>query len=527
MLQIIKIASKRAENANHFYDSAESAQRSKCLEGTRVTVLEQIRAFLEDTADVNLFWLSGIAGSGKSTIAQSAAVEATLAECIVASFFFSRRGPAELRNASFVFPTLACQLSLADAGFRKRLSGIIKEQPNILEEDRLSQYKSLIVEPLKAMDRTQRRIFFVLDAFDECEPRGAAAILDALLEKDIGVPKELKVLATSRPEAHLRTLFNSQPEDSIRKLNLQDFDARSDIRHYLLTTFQQLPSTLATPFCAGEEVISKLAERAGDSFIYAASILRFIFDEHAQDPQGRLDILLGNQTDPEERPYERLDALYLSILHQAVPFGTSSPIKRRLRSVLGQLVTFREPLPVVVMEKFCGLKSGGVKGALLHLHSLIQVPDSDEEAPHVYHLSFSDFIINSSRCTDEDLVVDVDSADRDILLSCFGHLSSQLHRNMAGIDDPSLPHSEMDGFETKVENAISPELRYACLYWASHLTKTNDVHAKIVWPHLHSFLTRDLLWWIETMALLDTLHEAAESVNLVRAWIVSTSAYYV
>ncbi len=473
---------------------------------------------------MNLFWLSGIAGSGKSTIAQSAAVEATLlADCIVASFFFSQRGHTELCDASFVFPTLAYQFSLADTGFRKHVSGIIKEQPDIFEKDYVSQYKSLIVEPLNAMDCTQRRIFIVLDAFDECEPRGATAILNALLDKNIGVPKELKVLTTSRPEAHLREVFYAR--DDIQKLNLQDIEAKRDIRHYLLTTFKQPPITLATPFDAGDEAIFGLAESAGDSFIYAVSILRFVFDKHYQNPQRRLDVLLGNRTDPEERPYERLDALYLSILHQAVPSDASGSIKRRLRSVLGQLVTFREPLPMVVMERFCELESGDVKRALHYLHSLIQVPNSDNQAPLVYHLSFSDFIIDPTRCKDRDLVVDTDLAEREVLLSCFGHLSSQLHRNMAGIDDPSLPHFEIDGFQTKVEKAISSELRYACLYWASHLMKTKGVGDDKMWPCLQDFLTRCLLWWIETMALLDTLREAVESMSQVRAWMVSSSAY--
>ncbi|KAH9021195.1 hypothetical protein EDB85DRAFT_2293563 [Lactarius pseudohatsudake] len=438
---------KKAKNANHLDQSMESAQRSKCLNGTRVTVLEQIRAFLEDTTGANLLWLSGIAGSG--------------------NFFFSRRGHTELCDASFVFPTLAYQLSLADTGFRKHVSGIIKEQPNIFERDYVSQYKSLIVEPLKAMDCAQRRVFIVLDAFDECEPRGATAILNTLLNKDIDVPKQLKVLTTSRPEAHLCQVFCAQ--HNVHELNLQDIEVKSDTRHYLLTTFKQPPITLATPFDAGEEVIFKLAESAGDSFIYAASILRFLLDEHARDPQGRLDILLGNRTDPEERPYERLDALYLSILHQAVPSSASSSIMRRLRIVLSLLVTFREPLPMVVMEKFCGLKSGDVKRALHNLHSLIQVPNSDNQAPRVYHLSFSDFIIDSTRCRDIGLVVDLDSTEREVLLSCLGRLSSQLHRNMAGIEGPSLPHSEIDGFQTKVENAVSPELRDTRAY-IGHLT---------------------------------------------------------
>ena len=517
--QIGQIISNKAKNANHSYQSAQSAQRSQCLDGTRVAVLEQIRAFLQDTVGANLFWLSGIAGSGKSTIAQSAAVEATLsANCIVASFFFSQRGHAELCDPSFVFPTLAYQFSLANAGFRRHVSEIVKEQPDIFEQDYVSQFKSLIVEPLQAVAGTTHRILIVLDAFDECEPRGAAAILNALLDKVIDVPKELKVLTTSRPEAHICNVFCAR--DNVQKLDLQDVDTKSDIRHYLLTTFQQPPITLATPFDAGEETIFKLAESAGDSFIYAATVLRFVFDEHDQDPEGRLDILLGSRTDPEERPYEHLDAFYLSILRRAFPSGVGSSNKRRLRSVLGQLVTFREPLPMAVMEKFCALKSGDIKRALHYLHSVIQVPNFGNQAPRVYHLSFSDFIIDPVRCRDEDLVVDVDSAEREVLISCFGHLSSQLHRNMAGIDDPSLPHSEIDDFQAKVEKAISPELRYACLYWASHLMKAKDVHDEIVWPHFQDFLTRCLLWWIETMVLLDTLREALDSMSRVRTWMV-------
>ncbi len=471
--QIGQIISNKAKNANHSYQSAQSAQRSQCLDGTRVAVLEQIRAFLQDTVGANLFWLSGIAGSGKSTIAQSAAVEATLsANCIVASFFFSQRGHAELCDPSFVFPTLAYQFSLANAGFRRHVSEIVKEQPDIFEQDYVSQFKSLIVEPLQAVAGTTHRILIVC------------------------------------------------ARDNVQKLDLQDVDTKSDIRHYLLTTFQQPPITLATPFDAGEETIFKLAESAGDSFIYAATVLRFVFDEHDQDPEGRLDILLGSRTDPEERPYEHLDAFYLSILRRAFPSGVGSSNKRRLRSVLGQLVTFREPLPMAVMEKFCALKSGDIKRALHYLHSVIQVPNFGNQAPRVYHLSFSDFIIDPVRCRDEDLVVDVDSAEREVLISCFGHLSSQLHRNMAGIDDPSLPHSEIDDFQAKVEKAISPELRYACLYWASHLMKAKDVHDEIVWPHFQDFLTRCLLWWIETMVLLDTLREALDSMSRVRTWMV-------
>ena len=186
---------------------------------------------------------------------------------------------------------------------------------------------------LRQMDCAQRRIFIVLDAFDECEELGAIDILTALLEEDVNVPKGLKVLTTSRPEAHLRQVFYTR--DNILKLSLQDIDAKDDIRQYLLKTFERPPITLATPFEPGEKMISKLAKSAGDSFIYAASILRFVFDKHEQNPRRRLDIIFGDRTDPEGRPYKGLDTLYLNILHQAAPSDATSSIKRRLRTILG------------------------------------------------------------------------------------------------------------------------------------------------------------------------------------------------
>jgi hypothetical protein len=49
-----------------------SGNRQKCLRGTRVKVLETIENWVHQMIDTRrVYWLNGVAGSGKSTIAQS------------------------------------------------------------------------------------------------------------------------------------------------------------------------------------------------------------------------------------------------------------------------------------------------------------------------------------------------------------------------------------------------------------------------------------------------------------------------
>lgn len=52
------------------FHTAEGAART-CHEGTRVEVLAQVKRWFQDPDLPSILWLSGVAGTGKTTIAQS------------------------------------------------------------------------------------------------------------------------------------------------------------------------------------------------------------------------------------------------------------------------------------------------------------------------------------------------------------------------------------------------------------------------------------------------------------------------
>ncbi|THZ39234.1 hypothetical protein D6C87_07266 [Aureobasidium pullulans] len=93
------------------HDSAEKQDDPLCLENTRTQVHQCIYSWQESGDDDRcIFWLSGMAGTGKSTIARTVAHEIQRRKCLVASFFFSR-GSGDSESASFLFTSLAKQLA--------------------------------------------------------------------------------------------------------------------------------------------------------------------------------------------------------------------------------------------------------------------------------------------------------------------------------------------------------------------------------------------------------------------------------
>ncbi|KAG2116158.1 hypothetical protein DEU56DRAFT_697071, partial [Suillus clintonianus] len=62
--RLSQVAAKGAE-----YNSRERQPHPKCLEGTRVDLLNYIHGSLDDPEKNRLIWLHGTAGDGKSAVA--------------------------------------------------------------------------------------------------------------------------------------------------------------------------------------------------------------------------------------------------------------------------------------------------------------------------------------------------------------------------------------------------------------------------------------------------------------------------
>jgi nucleoside phosphorylase len=98
-----------AEGAS--FDSHAEEHNPTCLPGTRVELLDDINRWIDDQSSKTLFWLNGMAGTGKSTIARTADQEQYERGDLGGSFFFNR-GETDRGNLAKFIPALPRQLAL-------------------------------------------------------------------------------------------------------------------------------------------------------------------------------------------------------------------------------------------------------------------------------------------------------------------------------------------------------------------------------------------------------------------------------
>ena len=124
--------------------------------------------------DQNVFWLNGLAGTGKSTIAQSFS-EMVAKEGILGASFFCSRDYLDRKELKNIFPTLTYQLACHYPHFRSHIIATLKEDPTLAHTSLISQLENLLVDPLSGKNVS---CLIVIDALDECiDDQPASAIL--------------------------------------------------------------------------------------------------------------------------------------------------------------------------------------------------------------------------------------------------------------------------------------------------------------------------------------------------------------
>jgi NACHT domain len=514
----------RANYARH--DSAREDAPSSCLEGTRVAILKDILSWSEnvDCEVPPVYWLNGLAGIGKSTIAKTVAERAEAKAMLGASFFFSR-SDKPLRDPRLVFPTLAFQLAQSDGAFKNVIVEALRQDPTVGYKQLLPQVQELLLDPLLKINRRQHPTLIILDALDECEEQGAVDILRLVFSHATQIPF-LRILITSRPEPRLSIVFNTAP--NLAKTVLHEIEAsvvQEDIRLYLSTELAKIPELLHVSMPADwvtETQKELLVEKSGKLFVYAATAIRFIGDDRVREPHRHLSLILGTSSthEPGATPYLQLDNLYLGVLRNSLSESNHRYLVGRFQVVVGSIVVLREPLPLSSLARFVQYERQIVEATLYHLHSVIVPPSDIHEAPRIYHPSFLEFITDASRCSmTEFVIVPVPEQELCHAIRCFELMGTYLKRDVAGISDPSLLNREVDGFEEKVRYALPPEVRYACRHWASHLSFV-ELGEKRMMEGLEVFLMQSLLWWFEAMSLIGSVSTAASSIQEARRWTV-------
>ncbi|CAE6412495.1 unnamed protein product [Rhizoctonia solani] len=494
-----------------WYNSAEGAElkRRGCTPGTRINVLTTILDWVRGGGQETIYWLNGMAGTGKTTIAYSICDTLDAEHKLGASFFCSRMRE-ECRNVNVIIPSIAYQLARFSRPFQSALAEALAEKPDVHGSLPHAQFEALIAEPLLKISHTlPEGLIVVIDALDECESgESVKRMLDVLLSKATSLP--IKFIVSSRPEPQIRDQMTTERAKS--RLVLHELDkgeVQTDIEAYLRAEL--------VPMKPSEEQISALVERAGILFIYAATAVRYIgYDNFQSNPEDRLRVILEGSGSQEDKESEDIDQLYMTILDAALGNPRLRRVERdNMQQVLHTVICAREPLTVLGLSMLLEINSvERVRAALRPLWSVLHVVGTTELVTTL-HASFPDFMFNSARS----VVYHCDPNFQHYRLAeyCLKRVKRiQLEFNICGLVSSYVEDEKVPNIEQRVASAIPLELFYACRYWADHVNAGQCISR--VAEELYDFLSTKLLVWMEVLNLRNQMSVGMECMKLTVGW---------
>ena len=486
-----------------------------CLDGTRLELLEEIRAWSDDPQGTCIFWLMGMAGTGKSTVARTVARRLGDQKRLGASFFFSR-GQGDRGHAVKFFPTLAFELATSVPALKPILRKAILAMSGIETKSLSYQWKHLLYHPLKELNDTkshQQAIHIVVDALDECEnEKDVQAILKLITEVQDLESIHLTIFLTSRPEVPVRTGFRYMPRTTYRDLILHEIPrdvVQADIRLYLRKEMDRIRENFEILEDWPEETsITKLVDKAHGLFIHASTVCSFVGDPDDPDgPEELLGLILSRET-AGTSPFQALDDIYTQVLENSTAKMKGEERRERLgqnfRDVVGAIVILSDSLSADGLGDLLGIGKAKVMMTLRFLHSLLHIPKDEKCAIRPLHPSFRDFLLDGGRCREEIFRIDHEDAHLKIAENCVTLMSHSLRKNICNLASEWTRAKDVE--RECLDAALPPQLRYACLHWSYHLREAGQAREQSNClednKQLHTFLQLHLLHWYETLTLL-------------------------
>ncbi|KZV60305.1 hypothetical protein PENSPDRAFT_355786, partial [Peniophora sp. CONT] len=411
-----------------------SAQdRPGCLNETRVELLASLSAWSRDPSAHPIYWLNGMAGTGKSAIARSFGRQLDHDGILGGSFFCSREGAVDLTDAKRILPTLAAAWAGRDDIYKGALIETLRKYSDKARPSAWKlkdQVRYLLIEPFSLVaDYGPPRFVLLVDGLDETSGETISELLSAVNTVSYHVP--VKVFLASRPEFHIQRSL-----DYVRcVMRLQDIDeaaVRDDIRHYISYRMRKIVESFASTHLPetwpAEADMQLLADHAGSLFIYAFTATEYIA---GGNPIKRMNDVLnvGHESMGQANPLDNLYRMYAFIL--SLVRGTEDETCLTWR-ILSTMYVVRENMDMCTLGRLLGTEVYELRIALRHLHAVIHVPERDDAGlPSTFHASFQDFLFKSNRVP-KSVSVSKETGNLSLFSGCIAIMSSDdLHFNMS------------------------------------------------------------------------------------------------
>ncbi|KAL4750943.1 hypothetical protein BDW72DRAFT_193470 [Aspergillus terricola var. indicus] len=496
------------------FESYSDQDEPLCLQDTRTVLLQQIMDWAMLPSQKSIFWLKGMAGTGKSTISRTVAESLKNTNHLGASFFF-KRGEGDRGNAKKFFPTLTRQLMLRISELRPGVRKALHNDPDIMSKSLKEQFEKLLLQPLLTLNefgRQAQTLVIVIDALDECEhAQDVRAIIRLLPSLQKAEAVSLRVFVTSRPELPINLGFSEIANREYQDLALHDIPeevTEHDIHLFLQHRFAKIKHEKSIfEDWPREDVIQKLVRMSVPLFISAATVCRYI-ESSKLEPKSRLAELLEDQA----RYVSKMDKTYLPILDRLLDNQESDELEQQqllqeFQDIVGVIILLAVPLSINTLSLLLGIGADKISNRLDSFQSVLSIPNHRDLPVRILHLSFRDFLVKSRT----KFFVDERQKHKAIVKSCLKIMRSCLRNNICNLASPGTRRAHISN--RTIRQYLPLELQYSCHYWTHHLEQAQPSTSEI--EDVRVFLQEHFLHWVEAMSLLGLISEVVGMIDIL------------
>ncbi|KAG8740895.1 hypothetical protein FRC10_003783 [Ceratobasidium sp. 414] len=507
-MQNTRLESMRPAKDAH-YDSTMAAvvRRRQCTPNTRQAVLEDLRAWKNDPNGAKVYWMNGMAGTGKTTIASTLCSELETTRQLAASFFCSRELP-DCRDATRIVPTISYQLARFSLAFQSALCETLGNDPDAGTRSIGVQFEKLIKEPLlRVKEAIPDGIVVVIDALDECSNSVSAQLfLDALYRYAGDLP--IRFFITCRPEQGFTKKLLRWNLTSRTLFHLHDIEqsvVRGDIEIYLRAELEELSTSH----------IRQLSERSGKLFIFAATVVRYVKPNGASGIwRARLETMLSSQWSSGSKAYNSIDTLYSTILSAAISRNELEPSDvETMKRVLYTVICAKEPMVIETLAGVLDIPVDVVLRVVDPLKSVLHVSERGRPVSTL-HASFPDYMLNRERS--KEYFCNTSTHHQLLALRCFDVMKKLLRFNICNLESSYVLDADVPDLPARIDDAVPLHLLYACCHWADHLCGAGTEEGLIA--SSGDFLSNRVLFWLEVLNLKKCVRAGILMLAEVRKW---------
>lgn len=483
----------------------------RCLSGTRTRYLARIWEWVRSDEGPAVCWLSGVAGSGKSSISHELAATLHAKRRPYSSFFF--------RHDDGSLALSAVRLLAYGLSFVSGLRELVVEAMEQSNDTRVNptmeeQFATLLVAPLQefAAISPMTTVVLVVDGIDECPADIRTSFLAAIRSGAPLLPSTAKIFLTSRPRDDVRGYLEALESLKIPVaigVGKDDGDVERFLQHELerISKAAGLEHTWLTSEIKRDA--GALAARAGGLFQWAR-LLSSLLDNRDRPREVVSRVLGGVET--SATPEVNLDELYTEALNIALPAAADDRgLEALYRRVVGTVLATQQPLTV---SAICTLlkaeeddnthdATGVIRALLEDLGCLLVLNPISGGAVvvRIAHTSFYDYVSSRDRCP-SNWFIDAHEASVRLGSRCFSLMMKSLRRDICRMGSP---FTNKDVSSETIYRYIVTGLRYACSHAFAHVAgDSGNIRM------LETFLTEKLLEWLEAMSLMRHLDTAVE-----------------